>query len=116
MKFYLRQMARYVASENVSENSRAYLNDLLSREYLGLYDCWYHRQKAAQKLLLTILSHGFTPRNMYSADFAGADSDLVQYLKLCLRRSVGVKASQVATKLPLFNWATMSAYYCSVVL
>ncbi len=115
LREYLKLIARYVASDYLSESDRTYLKDLASRSFLGLALCWQHRQKAAKDMLEVLVGNGVSASQMYAADFANPDHRELQNIKLDLRKKIAIKASVAAAKKDCSNWATLVAYYCSVI-
>lgn len=115
LREYLKLIARYVVSDYFSENDRLYLKDLVRRDFLGLSLCWLHRQIAAQSMLLELADKGVPVSQMYASNFADIDHKELQTIKLGLRKKIAIKASAVATPNDCSNWATLLAYYCSVV-
>ena len=115
LKFYLEQMACYVSSDDVSESDRNYLKDLANREYLGLSQCWQKRQQTACQILGVLMENGIARDDLYIADFVGVGYKTFQRIKTDLRQAIGLKAAQTATKFDLSNWATLTAYFCSLI-
>jgi len=114
LKEYLRQMARYVKSDKVSDADRCYLKGLSRNEFLGLAGIWQERQKAARRMILVLQENNIEAKDLYVDNFSGANYLKQQNIKACFRQVVDVKASKVSSSFPN-NWTTLMAYCCSAI-
>lgn len=114
LRDYLKQIACYVKSDEVSDSDRLFLKELSERRYLGLFDVWKKRQKASCQMIFALAEKGIKAQELYVDDFNGADYKEQQNIKLCFRHIVDVKASRASSSFPN-NWATLVAYYASLV-
>ena len=113
VRSYIKVLARYISSEQVSSSDRHFLLDLLNYEHLGLVRLWNERQLAVKCMMQVLFENNVPEEIWYAKGFAGASYEYVFDMKAKLCHKIGIASDAFAPRAEIDNWMSVMAYYAS---